>query len=481
MVGLTCQFKMTKPTLKASETTKVFDDIGGSVGKTPLVRLNRTARSVKPAMYAKLEFFNPGGSVKDRIAPPIIELFESKGELKPGGTVVEATSGNTGVGLAITCALRGYKAVFVMPDKMSQEKIQLLRAFGARVVITPTAVAPDDPRSYYSVAQRIVDETPNAVLANQYHNPANPESHYQTTAPEIWEQTEGKVTDIVVGMGTGGTITGIARYLRENGHPVQVIGVDPVGSLIYEAWKQGGYSEELEASTYKVEGIGEDFIPSTLDLGLIDEVVQVTDEESFLWTRRLVREEGIFCGGSSGAAMAGALKIAADLPEDRLMVVLFADSGSRYLSKVFDDDWMLEHGFMQFDLRKASASTVAQSRGLPSLVTAQQDDRLLEVIARMRESGISQLPVVDGEGRLLGLVSEVTLLNFMLTSDGADLQEETIEDKIDANVLASSESETLDQILPELMEKKVVVLIDENRNPTGILTVIDALDFLART
>jgi cystathionine beta-synthase len=432
-------------------------------------------------MYAKLEFFNPGGSVKDRIAPTMIDVFEQERKLKPGGTVVEATSGNTGVGLAITCALRNYKAVFVMPDKMSQEKIQFLRAFGARVVITPTAVSPEDPRSYYSVAQQIVNETPNAVLANQYHNPANPESHYQTTAPEIWEQTEGKVTDIVVGMGTGGTITGIARYMRDNKHPVRAIGVDPIGSLLYDAWKQGGYSEDLEATTYKVEGIGEDFIPSTLDLGMVDEVVQVTDEESFVWTRRLVREEGIFCGGSSGAAMAGAVKVAADLPEDRLVVVLFPDSGSRYLSKVFNDDWMLEHGFMHFDLRKASALTVAQSRGLPSLVTAQQGDGLLEVIARMRENAISQLPVVDQEGKLLGLVSEVSLLNFMLTADGADLQEETIEDKIDQNVLASLESEALDQILPELMDKKVVVLIDDNRHPTGILTVIDALDFLARS
>lgn len=472
---------MTKPNLPVSGAAKVFDDIGGTVGKTPLVRLNRTARSVRPAMYAKLEFFNPGGSVKDRIAPTMIDVFEQERKLKPGGTVVEATSGNTGVGLAITCALRNYKAVFVMPDKMSQEKIQFLRAFGARVVITPTAVSPEDPRSYYSVAQQIVNETPNAVLANQYHNPANPESHYQTTAPEIWEQTEGKVTDIVVGMGTGGTITGIARYMRDNKHPVRAIGVDPIGSLLYDAWKQGGYSEDLEATTYKVEGIGEDFIPSTLDLGMVDEVVQVTDEESFVWTRRLVREEGIFCGGSSGAAMAGAVKVAADLPEDRLVVVLFPDSGSRYLSKVFNDDWMLEHGFMHFDLRKASALTVAQSRGLPSLVTAQQGDGLLEVIARMRENAISQLPVVDQEGKLLGLVSEVSLLNFMLTADGADLQEETIEDKIDQNVLASLESEALDQILPELMDKKVVVLIDDNRHPTGILTVIDALDFLARS
>ena len=227
--------------------------------------------------------------------------------------MVESTSGNTGVALAIACALRGYQAIFVMPDKMSQEKIQLLRAFGARVVITPTAVAPDDPRSYYSVAERIVNDTSNAVLANQYHNPLNPQSHALTTGPEIWEQTDGKVTDVAVGMGTGGTITGVAKFMREHAHDVRIIGVDPKGSLLYDAWKAGGRLDGLEATTYKVEGIGEDFIPTTLDLSLVDSVVQVDDAEAFHWTRRLVREEGIFCGGSSGAAMAGAVKVAKDL------------------------------------------------------------------------------------------------------------------------------------------------------------------------
>ncbi len=248
-----------------------------------------------------------------------------------------------------------------MPDKMSQEKIQLLRAFGARVVITPTAVPPEDPRSYYSVAARIVADTPNAVLANQYHNPENPQSHWATTGPEIWSQTEGKVTEVVVGMGTGGTISGIGRYMRENGHPVRIIGVDPEGSLLHDVWKAGGEEEGIQASTYKIEGIGEDFVPGTMDLALIDSVVQVNDAEAFRWTRRLVREEGIFCGGSSGAALAGAIKAAKDLGPEHLMVVVFPDSGSRYLSKIFNDDWMREHGFLESDRRRAPVREIAST------------------------------------------------------------------------------------------------------------------------
>ncbi|MEW6568643.1 MAG: pyridoxal-phosphate dependent enzyme, partial [Chloroflexota bacterium] len=380
---------MLAPGLPISSERRVFDNVLQAVGWTPLVRLNRVTRGLACAVYAKLESANPGGSVKDRIGLPILEAYELSGELKPGGTVVEATSGNTGVGLAIACAIRGYQAVFVMPDKMNQEKIQLLRAYGARVVITPTAVAPDDPRSYYSVAKRIVHETPNAVLANQYHNPQNPESHYRTTGPEIWEQTEGRVTDIVAGMGTGGTITGVARYLRQIGANVRILGVDPVGSLLADAWKRGGDAAGLEAFPYKVEGIGEDFIPGTLDLSLVDDVVKVDDAEAFLWTRRLVREEGIFCGGSSGAALAGALRYARDLGPDRLVVVIFPDTGSRYLSKVFDDDWMREHGFLEVDRQRITAEQVARARGLPSLITASPQDRMLDVIGRMRQNAIS--------------------------------------------------------------------------------------------
>ncbi|MFQ5943173.1 MAG: pyridoxal-phosphate dependent enzyme [Anaerolineales bacterium] len=456
---------------------QVYEDILGTIGRTPLVRLSRVTHGIPCQILAKLEFFNPGGSVKDRIAMPILEAYEQSGELSPGGTVVEATSGNTGVALAIACALKDYQAVFVMPDKMSQEKIQLLRAFGARVVITPTAVAPDDSRSYYSVAERIVEETPNSVLANQYHNPANPESHRLTTGPEIWEQTDGKVTDVVIGMGTGGTISGIGQFMRENAHNVRIIGVDPKGSLLHDVWKAGGTREGIEASTYKIEGIGEDFVPTTLDLGLVDEVVQVDDAEAFRWTRRLVREEGIFCGGSSGAALAGAVKAAEGLGTDRLMVVVFPDSGSRYLSKVFSDDWMREHGFLELDRRRVPVSEIASARGISNLIIATENDPLQDVISRMRDNGVSQLPVVDEKGALVGLVSEVDLLDHMLKSDHDAAK--SIASMVNEDIGRAHEADPLEEVLPELVSRKVIVLTDEVGGPTGIVTVIDALEYVA--
>lgn len=457
-----------------------FEHVESAIGYTPLVRLNQVTSSVKPAIYAKLEMMNPGGSVKDRIGISIIEAYEQSGDLQPGGTIVEATSGNTGVGLAMICATRGYKSVFVMPDKMSQEKIDTLRAFGARVVVTPTAVEPDDPRSYYSVARRIVEETPGAVLANQYHNPANPRSHYETTAPEIWEQTDGRVTDVVVGMGTGGTITGLARYFRDHDHRVNLVGVDPEGSILYEAWKQGGDPTGLEADTYLVEGIGEDFIPGTLDLSLVDEVVQVGDAESFQWTRRIVREEGIFCGGSCGSALAGALKYAQNLGQDRLVVVIFPDSGSRYLSKVFDDDWMREHGMLAEAREVMSVGEVAGSVGMAELILASPGDRVVDVIKRMRQDAISQLPVVDSDKVLLGVVSEVDLLNHMLNVDHEHQPDETIELMINHDVSRVRSSQVFEHVLPELMRSKIVIITGENGRPEGILTMIDALEHVTK-
>jgi cystathionine beta-synthase len=470
---------MRRPGLPASRELRVYDDILGTIGHTPLVRLNRVARGLNCALYAKIEFANPGGSVKDRIGVPILEDYERRGLLRPGGTVVEATSGNTGVGLAIACALKGYQAIFVMPDKMSDEKIRLLRAYGARVVITPTAVPPDDPRSYYSVSRRIVEETPNAVLANQYHNPENPDAHYRTTGPEIWEQTEGKVTHLVAGMGTGGTITGIARYLRDRGARVRIVGVDPIGSLLHDAWKLGGETHGLEASAYKVEGIGEDFIPSTLDLSLVDEVIQVSDAEAFQWARRLVREEGIFSGGSSGAALAAAIRVARDLGPERLVVVILPDSGSRYLSKFYDDDWMREHGFAETERSRVTAREVSRARGLPSLITASTHDTMLDVISRMRQYGISQTPVVGADGSLAGLVSEVDLLDHMVRAGHEHGPEETIERILSRDVRSAPADAPLEDVLPDLLRAKVVVLIDELRRPQGILTAIDALEFLA--
>ncbi|OLD51194.1 MAG: pyridoxal-5'-phosphate-dependent protein subunit beta, partial [Armatimonadetes bacterium 13_1_40CM_3_65_7] len=311
---------------------EVYDTVLEVIGRTPLVRLHKVTRGIRADLVAKLEYLNPGGSVKDRIGPTMIEDAERRGLLRPGGTIVEATSGNTGVGVAIAAAVRGYRTIFVMPDKMSEEKIRLLRAFGARVIITPTAVAPEDPRSYYSVSRRIAEETPNSFYANQYANPANPQAHYDTTGPEIWRQAGGRLDAVVASMGTGGTISGAGKFLKEHHPGLRIIGVDPVGSVFFEYFKTGKLPEP---HTYKVEGIGEDFLPKTMDFSVVDDVVQVTDREAFLTTRRLVREEGLFCGGSGGAAVAGALKYLRALPDTGAglrVVVILPDSGSRYLS-----------------------------------------------------------------------------------------------------------------------------------------------------
>ncbi|MFO3797477.1 MAG: pyridoxal-phosphate dependent enzyme, partial [Anaerolineales bacterium] len=384
---------------------RVYDSIQGLIGNTPLVRLGRIAAHLQATLYAKLELLNPGGSVKDRVGWYIVEQAEARGELHPGGTIVEATSGNTGVGLAIAAALKGYKTIFVMPDKMSEEKIRLLRAFGARVVITPTAVPPEDPRSYYEVAKRLARETPNAILANQYHNPDNPRIHELTTGPEIWEQTEGRVTDVVIGMGTGGTITGVGRYLKRQNPAIRVIGVDIEGSILKEIWRnKGRIPEGAYPKTYKVEGIGEDFLPSTTDLSVVDEIVRVNDKESFLWARALVRQEGIFAGGSSGAALAAAMKYAAPLPANRLVVVIFPDSGSRYLSKFYDDKWMRENGFLGSDFSDVTLGDLLLAKRQRTLHIARLGQTIRQVIRLMHEHAISQVPVVGEDGALVGLV-----------------------------------------------------------------------------
>lgn len=468
---------MTDSVLPPSETLRVYDDILQTIGKTPLVRLKSIASSLPCPLYAKVEFFNPGGSVKDRIAVNIIEEAERSGRLKPGGAVVEATSGNTGLGLAMVCARKGYNAIFVLPDKMSQEKIHLLRAFGARVVITPTAVAPDDPRSYISVSRRLAEETPNAILANQYHNPENPRSHYLTTGPEIWRQTSGKVTDVVIGMGTGGTISGIGRYLKEQNPRIRVIGVDPAGSLLKETWQRGSLPEDAQPKTYKIEGIGEDFLPSTLDLSVIDDVIQVDDKESFLWARRLVKEEGIFCGGSSGSALAAAMQYAAGLSPDRLVVVLLPDSGSRYLSKFYDDKWMRENGFLEADWCEASLKEILSVKPEKRLVIAHESDRMSDVIATMKAHDISQMPVMRRDESLAGLITEIDMLKYLVENNHAQQPDETI-----ANIMHPAENVyqadvSVEAVLPAIMDNQVVLVV-ENNQPVGILTKVDILDFI---
>ncbi|HLE30857.1 MAG TPA: cystathionine beta-synthase [Anaerolineales bacterium] len=455
----------------------IYDNILDTIGRTPLVRLNRIARGLRCTLVAKVEFFNPGGSVKDRIALNIVEAAEREGRLKPGGTIVEGTSGNTGVGLAIVAAIKGYKTVFVMPDKMSTEKIRLLRAFGAKVVITPTAVAPDDERSYYKVSEHIVAETPNAILANQYHNPENPRSHYLTTGPEIWEQTGGHVTDVIIGMGTGGTITGAGRYLKEKNPKIRIVGVDPAGSLLYETHKLGRLPDDPRPKTYKTEGIGEDFLPTALDLSVVDEVIQVGDKETFLTTRRLVREEGIFCGGSSGTAVAAALRYCRNLDVDRFVVVLLPDSGSRYLSKIFDDDWMRENGFLESAWAGATAADVLATKKLREVITTQPGDSVGAVIEKMKTHDISQMPVLSPEGKLTGLVNEVDLLNYVVLGD-KHTPDAPVAEVVRTDVATLGPDAPLESLMSLFVNRQVAVVMD-NGDVVGILTKIDILDYLA--
>src|SRR3954466_520049 len=386
-----------------------------AIGNTPIVRLNKVAAHVKSDVYVKLEYLNPGGSMKDRVALNIIKDAERRGLLGPGSTIIEATSGNTGAGLALVGAIRGYKCIFVMPDKMSTEKIQTLRAFGAKVVICPTAVEPDDPRSYYEVTKRIVAETPNAFHANQYHNPANPEAHYMSTAPEIWEQTGGELDVFVAGMGTGGTISGCGRYFKEKKPGFQVVGVDPIGSLYYEYVKTGRLTKPF---SYYVEGIGEDFLPSTMNLKMLDDIIRVDDKECFLMTRDLVRQEGLYVGGSSGAAVAGAIKYAEMSKRKENILVLLPDSAQKYLSKIFDDKWMRENGFLDEPDRLGTVSQLLRSKKQRPLVTARKGASVRDVIALMRDNGISQLPVLGAGGRLAGIVAEGDLLNHLVKGEG---------------------------------------------------------------
>ncbi len=455
----------------------IHESILDTIGNTPLVKLKKVTRGYRPTILGKVEFFNPGGSVKDRIGITIVEDYERRGLLKPGGTIVEATSGNTGVGLAIAAAVKGYKTVFVMPDKMSEEKIRLLRAFGARVVITPTAVAPEDPRSYYNVSKQIVEETPGAVLANQYHNMVNPESHYFTTGPEIWKGTGGRITHFVTSLGTGGTISGTGKYLKEMNPDIKVIGVDPIGSLLHEYFYTGKLGD---AFTYKVEGIGEDFVPGSTDFDYVDEIVQVNDKESFLMTRRLVREEGIFCGGSCGSAVAGALQVARDLTEDDLLVVLLPDSGSRYLSKIFNDDWMRENRYLDYSLLgEGRVSDVLEQNGARELILAHPDDAKREVIQRMKAHNVSQLPVVDANERYLGVVTERDLLNHLLSADHSHARNETIEDVINRDIPLVGPNSALDALADAFSAGSVVVVVDSASQVEGIITKIDLIDFLS--
>jgi cystathionine beta-synthase len=441
------------------------------VGKTPLVRLNKLATHVKANIYLKLEYMNPGGSVKDRPALQIIEEAERSGELRPGGTIVEATSGNTGMGLAMAAAVKGYSCIFVMPDKMSEEKIRALRGCGAKVVVCPTAVEPTDPRSYYRVAERLARETPGGFLANQYHNPSNPLGHYKTTGPELWEQTEGELDVFVSSAGTGGTISGTGRYLKEKNPHIKIVAVDPIGSIYYDYFYTGKITE---ANTYLVEGFGEDFLPSTMNFDYVDEVVRVTDAECFHTTRRLVREEGVFAGGSSGGAIAGAIKYAERFPEKPLnIVVIMCDSYVRYLSKIFDDGWMRENGFLS---ERGEGGTVADLLGQKprTIYTAKLGQPIREVIDMMKGHGISQLPVLDND-RIIGLVNEATVLNHLLNQTNPN---DPIDQLVETNFAIVEPANRL-AMVGQFFRQNKVVLVTDNRKLVGIITKIDYIDHVS--
>jgi cystathionine beta-synthase len=441
-----------------------------AIGRTPLVRLGRVAEDVAAEVYVKCEFLNPGGSVKDRIGLELIEDAERRGLLQPGGTLVEATSGNTGVGLAMAAALRGYRAIFVLPDKVSEEKIRTLRAFGAQVVTTPTAVAPEDPRSYYRVSRRIAEETPGAFYVNQYHNPANPLAHYKTTGPEIWEQTDGTLNALIAGMGTGGTISGCGRYLKEQNPALRVIGVDPDGSLYHDYIKYGRVGE---ARTYRIEGIGEDFFPSTMDFTVVDDVVRVFDREAFVMTRRLLTEEGLFAGISSGAAVAGALRYAADRPAGERIVVILPDGGNRYLSKVWDDGWMQAAGFL--DGAGRVADLLERAEEPRPVVLASLGEPISEVLRRMKAHALEELPVVDGT-RVVGIVHELDLVGQML--QGHRSPTEAIDDLVSQSFRAVSVTDPLER-LPEIFFNSRTALVLEGEAVRAMLTPGDLQGYLA--
>jgi cystathionine beta-synthase len=445
-----------------------------TIGNTPLVKLNKVTKGYKPLILAKVEYFNPGGSVKDRIGVGIIEDAEQEGRLKPGGTIVEATSGNTGLGLAIAAAVKGYKCIFTMPDKMSIEKIRLLRAFGAQVIVTPTAVPHESPESYTEVAKRIVRETPNSILANQYYNPKNPEAHYLTTGPEIWRQTAGRITHFVVGLGTGGTVTGVAKYLKEQNPNVKIIGIDPTGSILREYFYTKKYSPVFK--TYKVEGIGQDYVPGVMQLQLVDEVIEVTDKESFLMARRLTREEGIFVGGSAGTAVAGTLKYAEQLSEKDVVVVLLPDTGERYLSKMYNDDWMREHRFLEPD-RITVRYVLEGKKGVPNLVSVDPATTVRKALDLINEHNISQLPVLD-KGKAVGSVEESDLMSAVLNDPmNFDKPVSALMQKPFPTVATDA---LINAAIEHLSRKHPAVLVEEEGKLVGILTRYDVIEYMSR-
>ena len=454
---------------------KTCNNILETIGNTPMVRINNITKDLPATVYAKVETFNPGNSIKDRMALKMIEDAEKSGLLKPGGTIIEGTSGNTGMGLAIAAVIKGYKCIFTSTDKQSKEKFDALRAFGAEVIVCPTNVEPEDPRSYYSVSSRLAKEIPNAWKPNQYDNLSNTKAHYESTGPEIWEQTEGKITHLVVGVGTGGTICGTGKFLKEKNPNIKIWGIDTYGS-VFKKYKETGIFDKNEIYPYITEGIGEDFLPANVDFNIIDLFEKVTDKDAALMTREIARKEGIFVGNSAGSAMAGLMQLKDKLKKDDVVVVIFHDHGTRYLGKMYNDDWMRDRGFLEQKQMKKAADLIEKNKDR-KLVTVTMEDSVEDACLKLTEFNISQIPVTDGKGNFVGSIND-THLYAKLVAD-PKLKKEKISAVAQPPFPVIGSDESIESISKKINKDNNAVIVNDKGGNVHIITKYDIIDALS--